>query len=159
MSWSSAPTFVTGSVVTAAQLNILSGDLNVIGSGWATYTPVWSSTGTAPSIGNGGLGGFAMLAGKTVLYRIFLQGGSTTTYGTGTWGFSLPVFGNITAGDPVGYASANDGTTNHPCMAIAVSNSTIDLVTCSSNAFVTPTVPFTFTNGQTLIINGSYQAA
>ena len=159
MAWSDAPTFTTGQVVTAAQLNTLGGDLNVIGQTWPPYTPAWTAGTTNPAIGNGSLGASAMIAGKTVLYRIVLQPGSTTTFGAGTYGFSFPVSANVNYGEPVGRANVYDGTTHHPCLALAQSATTFFLVTCSGNAYVTPTVPVTLTSSCTITISGTYEGA
>jgi len=58
--------------------------------GWTSFTPTWTSTGTQPSLGNGTLTGRYQRIGNTFHFRIELVAGSTTTYGTGTWTFSLP---------------------------------------------------------------------
>lgn len=57
---------------------------------WIQYTPAWTSTGTAPAIGNGSLAGFYLLVGKTMHLAIRMLAGTSTTYGTGSWSFSLP---------------------------------------------------------------------
>jgi hypothetical protein len=58
---------------------------------WQSYTPTWSSSGSAPAIGNGELLGLYQLIGqKTYLMRIEFRPGSTTTYGTGNYTFSTP---------------------------------------------------------------------
>jgi hypothetical protein len=57
---------------------------------WTSYTPVWGSTGTAPAIGNGTLSGLYLQVGKTVHVIIHFKAGSTTTFGTGVYNFSLP---------------------------------------------------------------------
>jgi hypothetical protein len=54
------------------------------------YTPVWSSSGTAPVLNNGTLAGIFSIAGKTMSILINQAMGSTTTYGTGTYKWSLP---------------------------------------------------------------------
>src|SRR5688500_12750202 len=58
---------------------------------WATYTPTWASSGTQPAIGNGTLAGRYASVGKIVYVKLRLVAGSTTTFGTGDWTFSLPV--------------------------------------------------------------------
>jgi hypothetical protein len=55
-----------------------------------SYTPTWTADGTAPSLGNGTLAGNYIRYGNLCQVRIFFQGGSTTTYGTFGWNFSLP---------------------------------------------------------------------
>ena len=58
---------------------------------WQSYTVSWTADTTNPSIGNGTLVGRYVQIGKTVICSIALAMGSTTTYGSGDWSFSLPV--------------------------------------------------------------------
>lgn len=58
---------------------------------YTAYTPVWSSSGTAPAIGNGTITGAYTQIGKRVEVRIYVTFGSTTTFGSGNFYFSLPV--------------------------------------------------------------------
>lgn len=60
---------------------------------WASYTPTWTTTGTAPSLGNGTLNGYWTRIGRFVHCTIELIAGSTTTFGTGVFKFGLPVTG------------------------------------------------------------------
>ncbi|MBP2583404.1 transcription elongation factor [Streptomyces sp. PvR006] len=68
---------------------------------WITYTPAWTSTGTAPVLSNGTSLGRYKQVGKmcTAVWEQVM--GTTTTFGTGTWGWSLPV----TAASPSGSSS------------------------------------------------------
>lgn len=51
----------------------------------------WTSSGTAPAIGNGVRTGRYVQVGKRVTFQWKILFGSTTTFGTGVYGFSLPV--------------------------------------------------------------------
>lgn len=75
---------------------------------WTDYTPTWSSTGTAPAYGNATiLGRYIRPANsKLVIYRVRILFGSTTTFGTGTWSFSLPVTAGTSGLDPYSLGSA-----------------------------------------------------
>lgn len=85
-------TWVVGEVVNAALLNTeIRDQLNSMFAAWTTYTPTWTSTGTAPAIGNGSLTGRYMKIGRTVIVEINMIAGATTTFGTGNYSFSLPV--------------------------------------------------------------------
>ena len=75
---------------------------------WTTYTPVWYTTGSAASIGNGSLVGRYMYMGATVVGEIRLVAGSTTNRGTGTYRFSLPTSANSTDYQPIGQVVARD---------------------------------------------------
>lgn len=56
----------------------------------ADFTPVWGSDGTAPALGNGTLTGRYTRRGKHIRACIELTMGSTTTYGTGAYKFTMP---------------------------------------------------------------------
>lgn len=59
-------------------------------SSWQPYTPAWTATGTQPSLGNGTIVGRWTQIGKTIMGYLNLVAGSTTTFGTGNFRFSLP---------------------------------------------------------------------
>lgn len=67
----------------------LCGDNAVYGA-WTSYTPSWTSAGTQPALGNGVLAGKYRITGKTVELVVSVVFGSTTTWGTGQWYFTLP---------------------------------------------------------------------
>jgi hypothetical protein len=55
------------------------------------YTPTWGvESGTAPTIGNGTLGGFYSRVGDLVFFQVSVLFGSTTTAGSGTYTFGIP---------------------------------------------------------------------
>lgn len=57
---------------------------------WRIYTPVWTQTTTAPSIGNGTITGNYTRAGHERFVNIQFVSGSTTTYGDGSSAYDLP---------------------------------------------------------------------
>lgn len=57
---------------------------------WRTYTPGWYSSGTQPTLGNGSLTGKFRQVGKAIEVHLALITGSTTTYGSGQYYFSVP---------------------------------------------------------------------
>lgn len=67
-------------------LNTSVGNLGAV----STYNPVWSSSGTSPNIGNGTIKGKYIKVGKLVVAWVSQVNGSSTTYGTGQYGWSLP---------------------------------------------------------------------
>lgn len=75
---------------------------------WTTYTPIWTSTGTQPSIGNGSLTGRYVTLGATIVGELRLNFGSTTTRGTGTYRFSLPTLGVAENYQPMGQVVLRD---------------------------------------------------
>src|SRR5881409_1184368 len=84
-------TWVVGEVVSAAIMNQeIRDQFNSMFAAWTTYTPTWTSSGTAPALGNGTITGRYMKIGRTVICHINMTSGSTSTYGTGNYNWSLP---------------------------------------------------------------------
>jgi len=75
-------------------------------SDWTSYTPSWTAAGTAPAIGNGTLSGKYLQVGKNVIVQIVFVAGSTTTFGTGEWRFSLPFASYELSGSAAGHPAA-----------------------------------------------------
>ena len=65
---------------------------------WTPYTPSWTAgSGSGQSINNGTLNGRYVQIGKTIIGRIFMKWGNTTTAGTANgWYFSLPINNSTT---------------------------------------------------------------
>jgi len=63
-----------------------------------SYAASWGAASVAPAIGNGTIVGSYSRKGKEVTFRGKLTAGSTTTFGTGSWSFSLPVAHSATSG-------------------------------------------------------------
>lgn len=61
-----------------------------VGPTWSSWTPVWTAATTNPVLGNGTLEGRVCRIGQMVYIEILLASGTTTTFGTGAWIFSLP---------------------------------------------------------------------
>lgn len=78
------------------------------------YTPTWTSSGTAPAIGNATVVGRYVEFGKLVHCRGAITFGNTSTFGTGDYAFALPVpaasYGNT---DPLGTATLYDNNTGN----------------------------------------------
>jgi hypothetical protein len=132
---------------------------------WTSYTPTWTASTTNPAIGNGTIAGAYTRIGKTVLFRVNITAGSTTTYGSGQYRISLPVTAGsaavqLLAGDALIGGAAYDIrgriTSGAPTYTALYCTPTT-----AGNAwrFVTPTAPATFANGSVLTVCGSYEAA
>lgn len=134
-----------------------------LASGWAAYTPVWATSGTAVSLGNGTITGRYTQIGKTVFARIVLTMGSTTTYGTGAYTLSLPV--TAQAGVPnmcIGQIFVQDASPVNSYMEAAICNTTttINLVSYAApGAFAGPTAPITFAASDVVNASIAYEAA
>lgn len=64
---------------------------------WATYTPTWTASTSNPVIGNGTLQGRYRRTGSMVDLWLWLKAGTTTTFGSGLYSFSLPVTARTSA--------------------------------------------------------------
>lgn len=127
---------------------------------WTAYAPIWSSTGTAPAIGNGSIAGVYKRVDSTVHVSILCRFGTTTTFGTGTYGWSLP------AGLPVadhaltefGHSGAARGHAAAWYAGVAVvapdvSSGTIRIFTHNAVTEWSPTVPVTWAANSSNYLN------
>ena len=77
------------------------------------YTPLWGATVTPPYLSNGTLLGKFAIRGNLVFCTIYLKPGSGTTYGSGTWAFTLPVLASNDSNDFwLGLCNIRKSTTN-----------------------------------------------
>lgn len=155
--WTTAPTFSAGAVLTAAQQNILSGNLNIIGDAMPAVTPTYTNF----TLGNGTVTAEAAIAGKWVRYSGKITFGSTTAV-TGTIRISLPATAaSSTFGDPlVGMATLFD--TSAPARRYricALQSGTEFYMADLSDTRVDNTAPWTWGTGDTLAWTLMYEAA
>jgi hypothetical protein len=124
---------------------------------WTTYTPTWTSSGTAVALGNGVLVGKYIQIGKTVHVRISLTMGSTTTFGTGFYQWLLPVtaVSDIQAGSCL---IRDTGTTDRGATAYTISTTQV-VAAAGTGGVVTNINPQTFANTDVIIINITLEAA
>lgn len=132
------------------------------------FTPTWTSSGSAPSIGNGTFTGYFSMVGKKVYLRFKFVGGSSTTWGTGTYYITLPVTGytGIAANDGFalnGYAedSAVKGYSVDAARMLDTSKFYV-LMTDTAAASVSSwaqTGPFTWSTADYWSATGWYDAA
>lgn len=126
---------------------------------WSTYTPTWASSGTQPVLGNGTLTGRYHQIGKSVKGQILLTPGSATTFGTGTYTFSLPVASLSALG--VGNAEALQTSVRWWLGRAVLATSTTCNVQWQNNSGVStwdPTTPWTFASGHPFGIEFQYEA-
>lgn len=87
------PVLAAGDKPTATQLKQITDQIDSLTDpGWTAFVPAWTSLGTAPAIGNGTLTGSYRRSANSdlVVVRIRFTAGSTSTYGTSSWLFSVP---------------------------------------------------------------------
>ncbi len=150
------PTIVVGAKILGSDVDTLSDALGGVADAWTSYTPTWSSLGTQPALGNGTLTGYYRQTGKWVEVQISLTMGSTTTYGTATYQFLLPVTAVRT--NQIGSSALLDsGTADKAGSAYLID--TTHVVPLSSSGGVTATVPHTWATSDQIRIHISYEAA
>jgi hypothetical protein len=113
---------------------------------WTAYTPTWTSSGTAPAIGNGTLQGAYLRVGKLVYVHIYWKAGSTTTYGTGLYFLSLPIsaytFGVGQWAIPTGGYLENNAIAGYSIQGAHTGGTNVLPILANGNAW-SPTDPFT----------------
>lgn len=118
----------------------------------ASYSVSW--TGGTPAIGNGTLVGSQISRGDVVIVNITLTAGTTTTFGSGIWSFSLPA-GVTAARACIGEASAYDSsaTTWYNGLAVVASGATTVQVygNAATDGFKS-SLPMTWATSDTLTI-------
>ncbi len=135
---------------------------------WQSYTVSWTAATTNPAIGNGTLVGRYIVIGKLCTYVLGLVMGSTTTYGSGNWAFSLPVNAVNTAGiNFYGVAHLRKAATANyeriaqisPSLSVNKINMFTDPTPGSNSANLSATVPFTWGEGDALGFEITYEIA
>ncbi len=128
---------------------------------WISYTPSWTSiTGVNPGgIGNGTLTGrYRRLGPGTVHAEVFLQGGTTTNWGSGIYALGLPLTATgASVNSSVGSAHALDsGVLEYAgaCKVYTTSTVRIFFNTASWGA----TTPFTMGNNDNIRFSLLYEA-
>lgn len=123
-----------------------------------TYTVSWTASTTDPTIGNGTIVGRYSRRGKVVEVSIRITMGSTTTFGSGNYFFSLPTTPS-TALPQFGSAQILDSGTN---FISAVSRTAVDgtarvqiYVDAGANA-ITGTAPITLTTSDQIMLTIRY---
>ena len=135
---------------------------------WTVYTPTWTAATANPVLNSGTLIGNYKAIGKTVHFNIKLTIGSDTTKGTGQWRFTLPIsaVSSTAVIAPSTYRNASswwygianteyDGSVSYVVPLCPLTSPSVTGAATTVDA----THPFTWTTGDTLVINGTYQSA
>lgn len=162
MTWtppSTAP-FLAGHTPTSAELvTHITNNFKAIGDPWTAYTPVWGSSGTAPSLGNGTITGAYRSVGNTADFRILLTAGSTTTYGTGFYTFTFPVAA-ILANQPGGSGFiTRSGPLYWGLIPVGFGTTSFRMIGSGASALFTATSPATLTTGDQVCVGGTIETA
>lgn len=142
-------------------------DASKIAAPYAAYVPTWAASGTSVSLGNGTISGRWVQVGSLVHFMMKLAPGSSTTYGTGTYTFGLPVAAKTTfVGCPIGNAFANDTSAGNfaQSLPILAGSTTFNIqhpATWPTGVQVVyaQTAPWTWASGDSIFVSGVYEAA
>lgn len=130
------------------------------GADLQSYTPVWTSSGTAPAIGNGSVSGSFCRVGNLVQFAMVITFGSTSTFGTGEYYFSLPVAMGSSARGITGYSLISDFGVgfSRGFFPETVPNGFTDKFALRNDAGtpVQQTVPITYATSDAIYVWGSY---
>ena len=147
----------SGQVLTAATMNS-------IGAAWETYTPTFTTAGTAPALGNGTLTGRYCRINTLIVAQINFLAGSTTTYGTGKLLFSLPFTNttNLNAFFPIAFGYVQDASTANVYTCVGDRSNEVGKVGARTSGLgnygdVSGTVPFTFAVNDQIMLTCVYE--
>lgn len=150
---------VWAGLITDAVNSLVTSVGNITGA-WTSYTPTWTSAGTAPAIGNGTLTGRYRLVGKTVDVVMSLVAGSTTTFGTSEWYLSLPSGLDAAVQNlVVGPAFFNDAGTAYYSGTCAARAAATKLNFIQNASQVASNIPHVWANTDILIARATYYIA
>lgn len=127
-----------------------------------SFTPAWTSSGSAPALGNGNAQGSYMRLGHRMLVQEAFSLGTTSTIGSGFYGFSLPVAlsASYVTNSPIGSltfvdASAGVGYTRTLVMLTSTTTAGLD----PSGAVFGASSPAVPANGDKFLISLNYITA
>lgn len=131
---------------------------------WQSYTPAWTAATTNPVLGNGTITGRYMKHGRTCHISIRLVTGSTTTYGSGNYLFSVPVASADDIVEYVGAARLTAGGTYIGQTLLAANASAMNptfptAATPATATNMSPTTPIALASGHILRLTLTYQTA
>lgn len=128
---------------------------------WVDYSASlqWTSSGTAPALGNAVVSARYVQVGKLVIYAAKVTFGSSSTFGTGTYRMSIPV--TAAASSPyTGPLILNDASAPLRIGGAVSLNSATNLAFYGvSGSGVTATAPFTWAQDDFLQWSIMYEAA
>jgi hypothetical protein len=129
---------------------------------WQSYTVSWTAPTTNPAIGNGTLVGRYVQIGKLVIGTVQLIIGSTTTYGSGVWLFSLPKTvapGKLLMGNWVAKDTSAGKFYSGNLYALSEATTVDQFVRDNISNWLNNTTPFTWANTDALYFSFTYETS
>jgi len=156
-------------LTTPGALSYYTGSAWIALGAWNAYTPVWTAATTNPAIGDGTLNGKYAVVGKVCHFSMLAGFGSTTTFGSGTYGFGLPVtagaLGGLVQFNGVASSSAGRGLiTCQPSASTGATSYTLWGPTSASSPAIAQLgsgglFGTAFANGNFIRVSGTYEVA
>lgn len=139
---------------------------DVPGSSWTSYTPTITAAGGSPTAGNGTWTAKYYQVGKIVHVQASLTWGTTTSFGTGTVQWSLPVTASAIVPSHVGTAFLIDASVGRLIGSVELQTTTTFIIVSAFRSamtnpgdIVTGALPFTWVTTDELRFELSYEAA
>lgn len=131
---------------------------------WTSYHSFWTGQVTNPVIGNGTIEAFYYQTGRQVAVRIVMTAGSTTTFGSGEWFFSLPIEAATVGEQDVlvkAFVGSQQwaGTGVIPAASLTVQPTTSTSATDPRLSSCGAANPAAWSSGAMLVIQGVYEIA
>lgn len=117
------------------------------------YDTVWTAGGTAPALGNGTLTSQFSMNGKLITASIDFTAGTTTTFGTGLWYFTLPVMPTVYL---VGGASLYNATVGTEYGGVSLRISGQNVYGLYQTSLLQNNAPFTWASGSVFVGSITY---
>lgn len=133
---------------------------NILDGPSITYTPTFTTSATAPSLGNGSLTGQYSRHGSSVTVTVLLTVGSTTSFGTGDLRFGIPVIpaqGAVAASHGIGVVTDSSPLGRTLCaVQVATGVNYAILLQSGVSGIVSGTSPYTLATGDTIRFTVTY---
>lgn len=157
------PTIASGDTATVpTNLATYRDALKAVSEAWTGWTPTWTASSSSPAIGDGIIGGAYLRVEKWVMFRATIIMGGSTTYGSGGWRLSLPVAPKTDIRWRFLAEALNAGTAQYTCAGVydGTSGSVAALFLAGNpDSAITSSAPFSWGTGDTLSMQGYYEAA
>lgn len=134
---------------------------NMLENASSSFSPSWTGSSSNPTLGNGSLTGrYLRISAKLYWFRIVLVIGSTSTGGSGRWGFTLPAAPTVSQA-VAALCEDNSASFRYGGSAFLTSGSDVFCVSVGSggNIGASSSVPFTWAVNDGLLVTGIYEAA
>lgn len=132
-------------------------------SSWTSWTPSWTGSSSNPSLGNGTITAAykrADATAKTVTFRLRVSAGSTTSFGSGQWSFSLPSgLVPVTPQAITGHILDSSSSNRYACTAYVTStgSGTVERIAVNGTLGVSGAIPMTWANNDQILLSGTYE--